>query len=167
MNFRKVATKCCASFKTDDYMTISELDRLLSSQNLDFELIHHEKPIKSRNDALNLFRLEEMAPTLILQTEKGMIALIISGAREKIDFTKIGNALECTSVKMADKHDVVEKLGMNPGEVAMVGHRLPCVIDNRIFNSPYIYGGTGDARVTLKINPHHLLTLNNVILKFD
>ena len=59
-------------------LTIQELDQFLSKQGADFEFLHHEKPIKSRYDALNYFRLEEMAPTLIVRTEKGMFAIIKS-----------------------------------------------------------------------------------------
>ena len=59
-------------------MTVQELEGFLAAKEIDFEILHHEKPIKSRNDALCYFRLEETAPTLILKTENVMIALIIN-----------------------------------------------------------------------------------------
>ena len=69
--------------KTDD------LKELLESKEADYELLYHEKAIKSRNDALELFKLEEMAPNLILKSGEKFYSLIISGTRESIDFEKI------------------------------------------------------------------------------
>lgn len=148
-------------------MTIEELEGFLGANEIDFEILHHEKPIKSRNDALCYFRLEEMAPTLILKTENGMVALIINGTHEKIDFEIIREKLGCSTIGLAGKDEVFLKLGMKAGEVAMVGHGLPCILDRQIFQSKYIYGGAGDAHYTLKINPNDLAKVNEVIFQFD
>jgi prolyl-tRNA editing enzyme YbaK/EbsC (Cys-tRNA(Pro) deacylase) len=148
-------------------MTIDELEGFLSSKEVDFEILHHEKPIKSRNDALCYFRLEETAPTLILKTETGMVALIINGSQEKIDFEIIRKKLGCSKLGLASREEVFQKLGMKTGEVAMVGHGLPCILDKQIFQSKYIYGGAGDAHYTLKINPNDLSKVNEVIFQFD
>ena len=148
-------------------MTILELKQRLQTENVDFEILYHEKPIKSRIDALKYFKLEETAPTLIVKTESGMLALIISGDREKIDMEMIREKLGCNEIKLADKTEILQKLGMKTGEVAMVGHGLPCLIDNRIFQYEYIFGGAGNAHYTLKIKPEHLEKVNQVIFRFD
>lgn len=148
-------------------MTISELDRFLADGDLDFEILYHQKPIKSRFDALNYFRLEETAPTLIVKTESGMFAVIVSGDRVKVDLDMIREILGCKEIKLADKEEVLLTLGMKTGEVAMVGHGLPCLIDNRIFRYRYIFGGAGNAYYTLKIKPEHLEKINEVIFRFD
>lgn len=44
---------------------------------------------------------------------------------------------------------------------------LPCVIDNKLFQYDYIYGGTGRSTSTLKIRPHSLKELNQVIAIFN
>lgn len=148
-------------------MTIPELELFLSENEVDFEILKHEKPIKSRNDALIYFRIEETAPTLILKTEMGMVALIICGGREKIDFETIREMLGCSSIAMADKDEVFKILGMKTGEVAMVGHGLPCILDQRLFQFRYIFGGAGNAHFTLKINPRDLVKVNDVIYQFN
>lgn len=148
-------------------MTITELEQLLTEHTADFEIIHHPKPIKSRMDALQYFKLEEMAPTLIVKTEKGFYAVIVSGAREKVDFDILREQLNCQEISMATKEEVLAQIGMKPGEVAMIGHHLPCVIDENIFQQQYIYGGAGDARYTLKIRPSDLERINRVIQRFN
>ena len=148
-------------------MTITELEQLLTEQTADFEIIHHSKPIKSRMDALQYFKLEEMAPTLIVKTENGFYAVIVSGTREKVDFEILQRLLNCQQISMATKEEVLAQIGMKPGEVAMVGHHLPCVIDENIFQQQYIYGGAGNARYTLKIRPSDLEKVNQVVQRFN
>ena len=148
-------------------MTIKELEQFLSAKKIDFEILKHEKPIKSRFDALNYFKLEEMAPTLILKTEKILIALIISGAREKIDLEIIRQKLAYDQLKLASKDEIIENLGMHPGAIALVGHGLPCIMDELIFQQKYIYGGSGDENCTLKINPRDLQNISNVVCCFE
>lgn len=146
---------------------VEDLKIRLLSQNADFEIIHLDKPIKSKSDALGYFRIEETVPTLIIQTEEAFYALIISGERSKVNFDLIKNFLGCERVGMAEKSLVVEQLGFEPGQVPLIGHELPCIIDNRIFKYSYVYGGTGDLYHTLKINPNDLVKANNVIFRFD
>jgi len=45
---------------------------------------------------------------------------------------------------MADKREMVEQFKFEPGQVPLIGHDLPCIIDNRIFKYSFVYGGTGD-----------------------
>jgi len=142
-------------------------ESLLKENEVDFEVLTHEKPIRSRNDALIYFKLEETAPTLILTDGKAMFALIISGAREKIDFTNIQKKLNCGKIAMVGRKELKEKLGMEPGEVAMVGHGLPCIIDKSLYRFDYVYGGIGDSYKTLKINPCHLGKVNSIVLELE
>lgn len=148
-------------------MIVEDLKARLIQQIADFEIICHDKPIKSKNDALGYFNVEETAPTLIIQTEDVFYALIISGERNRVDFDKIKNILGCRKFEMANKTQIMEKLNVVPGQVPLIGHELPCIIDNRIFKYSYVYGGTGDLYHTLKITPNDLIKANNVILRFD
>lgn len=148
-------------------MKVEDLRKRLLNQNADFEIIQHDIPIKSKKDALGYFKIEETVPTLIIQTEIGFYALIISGERDKIDFDLIKSILGCEKVGMAEKKEIVEKLKLEPGQIPLIGHELPCIIDNWIFKYRFVYGGTGDWYYTLKIKPDDLVKANNVVLKFD
>lgn len=148
-------------------MKIEDLRKRLLGQNADFEIIQHDMPIKSKKDALGYFKIEETAPTLIVQTETEFYALIISGERDKMDFDLIKNLLGCAKISMADKKEIVNKFNVEPGQIPLIGHNLPCIIDNRIFKYRFVYGGTGDCYHTLKIAPGDLVKANNVVLKFD
>lgn len=140
---------------------------LLSLQNADFEIIGHDIPIKSKKDAIGYFKIEETVPTLIIQTEIGFYALIISGERDKVNFELIRNLLGCKKIRMADKEEIIERFKVEPGQVPLIGHNLPCIVDNLIFKHRYVYGGTGDWYHTLKIRPEDLVKANRVVLNFD
>jgi Cys-tRNA(Pro)/Cys-tRNA(Cys) deacylase len=148
-------------------MEIAELKQLLVDQNADFEILTHDKPIHSKQDALGYFKLEETAPTLILETENGYLSLIISGEREKIDFKQLKKLTNCRKFQLANLDEIEEKLNLKAGQIPLVGHRLPCLFDKKLFNYPFVYGGTGDLFHTLKIKPEDLVKANQVIFKFD
>lgn len=147
--------------------SVEKLRKILLSQQIDFEIQNHDIPIRSKQDALGYFKIEETAPTLIIETEIGFYALIISGERIQMDFVAIKNLLGCAKLRLANKKEIVEKFNIEPGQVPLVGHDLPCIVDNWIFKYEFVYGGTGDCYYTLKIKPNDLVNANNVVLRFD
>jgi Cys-tRNA(Pro)/Cys-tRNA(Cys) deacylase len=148
-------------------MELKEIEEKLLKYSIDYEIIYHTVAIKSKQDAIGLFNIEETAPTLILKTELGFYALIISGEREKIDFKSLKGLLGCKKVEMAKKEEIFEKFGVEAGQVPMIGLDLPCIIDKTLLKYNHIYGGTGNWNYTLKISPDDLITANNVILQID
>lgn len=148
-------------------MGIKEMVEILVQQNADFEILKHDKPIKSKKDAIGCFKIEETVPTLIVQTEKGFYAIIVSGERDKIDLERIRKLLNSEKIGFADKNELIKRFYIEPGRVPLIGHGLPCIIDNAISKYEYVYGGTGDFYHTLKIKPNDLVKANNVIATFD
>lgn len=148
-------------------MSIEVLKELLSHQKAEFEILQHDKSIKSKKDALGYFKMEETVPTLIVQTERGYYALIVSGERHKIDFEQIKAQLGCQQFSLADKAEIKEKFNLEAGQVPLIGHKLPCIVDTMILKHSFVYGGTGDWYYTLKIRPQDLISANMVVLMFN
>jgi len=150
-----------------DRMTMEELRIWLNNSDVDFEILPNEKPILTVNDALGFYEICETAPTLIIKSEKGYFALLLSGDRGRIDFKQIKKILQCKKVRMASEDEVLETIGFEAGSVPLVGHRLPCVLDQHLLNVPYVYGGVGNANFTLKINPRDLIKVNDIVAEID
>ena len=148
-------------------MNFEEIKERLLMYSIDFELIFHEVAIKSKHDAQGLFEINETAPTLILKTDVGFFAFVISGEREKINFKDLKRLLGCKKLEMAPKEEIVERFGFEAGQVPMLGHNLPCIFDNLLLKYKYVYGGTGNWNYTLKISPNDIIKANNVILQID
>lgn len=148
-------------------MNVANIRKLLTDNGIEAEIIEHDRQIHSKNDAAGIFKIEETAPTLILDTDKGFIALIISGARERVDFKQLKKTLNCKKLQQANQVEIAEKFNITAGQVPLIGHNLPCILDEKLFKFPFIYGGTGNLYHTLKISPQQLESANNVILKIE
>jgi Cys-tRNA(Pro)/Cys-tRNA(Cys) deacylase len=144
---------------------VNELEGILERSKYRYEIIHHQKPILSREDGIKYFGIEagQTAPTFILKTDKGYFVFIVSGNRDKLDLKKIAILLDCSKVKLASPKEVPKVTGFEVGSIPMIGLDLPCVLDKQLFKYDFVYGGTGKATCTLKIEPHALQELNHVV----
>lgn len=147
--------------------TITELSDCLKRNSADFEIIKQESPIISTQDAKKYFDTDLAAPALIVQTEKGLVLLIVSAKRGRLDFSQIGVDLGFSKMKLADKKKVQKSTGYAVGAIPLVGVELPCIFDDRLLENDFIYGGSGDELYTLKISPKDVKRLNNIIYSFD
>ncbi len=146
---------------------ISELRDYLKSKGADFEIVEQDAPIISTQDAERYFDTDLAAPALIVQTEKGLMLLIVSAKRGRLDFKKIGADLGLSKLKLADKKKAEKAAGYAVGAIPLVGVELPCIFDNRLLENDFIYGGSGNELFTLKISPGDVKRLNHVVFSLD
>lgn len=148
---------------------MQDLQVLFQENNVPFELINHDTPIRTAREGATYFgiKIGQTAPTLILKTDKGFFALILSGDRDHIDFDEVAIILGCNKVKLAGAREVEKVTGCKIGSIPMVGLNLPCVIDKRLFQYSNIYGGSGTPKCTLKVNPSALVKLNKIVATLD
>lgn len=143
--------------------SIVELKSYLDMHESDYEIMAHDTPILSTQDASKYFDIEKAAPTLIMDTEQGLVAFIVSSKRGKLNYNAMKQELGFIKLKLADNEKVEKITGYKVGALPLIGHNLPCVFDDYLFDHDYVYGGSGDALKTLKIRPDDVLRLNNVI----
>ncbi|MDF2681280.1 MAG: YbaK/prolyl-tRNA synthetase associated region [Brevibacillus sp.] len=148
---------------------MTSLQSLLKSKNVPFEILEHQQNIRSAQDGADYFGIElgQTAPTLVLETENGYVAAILTGDRGRLDFQSVAAILSCQEVKLASPKKVEVITGFQIGTVPLVGHSLPCLFDRRLFRYSAIYGGTGEAGSTLKISPGVVEDLNQVMAYLD
>lgn len=148
-------------------LNLQELETLLNNQHCNFEILAHPSPILSTQDAAKYFDIEKSVPTLILLSEHGLLAFIASSQRGRVDLSALKQQLGYLTLKMADKKAVQNHTGYQPGSIPLIDHGLPCLIDRRLVDYDYIYGGSGDAFHTLKIAPTDLIRMNHVLSVVD
>ena len=148
---------------------MEDLEVLFQEKNIPFELINHDTPIHTAEEGARYFGINigQTAPTLIIKADKAFFALIVSGDRNHIDFDEVAGILGCNKVKLAGAREVEKVTGCTVGSIPMVGHNLPCVIDKRLFQYSNIYGGSGIATCTLKVNPRSLEKLNKIVATLE
>ena len=144
-------------------LSVQELKKALEQEHCDFEVIGHSEPIIKTQDAAKYFDTTKAAPTFVINTENGLVALIVSARRGKLDFKEFGCLAGYAVLKMADRGQAEAATGYPVGTIPLIGHNLPCLFDNTLLDFDYIYGGTGDELHTLKISPFDVVRLNKVI----
>ena len=148
-------------------LSIQELDNYLKSNGADYEILEHDKPILTTQDAKQYFDTDRAAPVLVVQTERGLILLIVSARRGRLDFKELAAKLGFAKMKLADRKKA-EKAAGYPAEVMpLIGISLPCIFDTSLLELDYIYGGSGDELHTLKIAPKDVERLNQVEFRID
>ncbi len=144
---------------------MDELLSILKNQQIDYEIIEHSTQINTAQEGADYFGINigQTAPTLLLKTEKGYNALIISGDYGRVDFELLKEILQIQEIKLAKPKEVEQVTGSRIGSVSLINPSLPTIIDRELYRFPYIYGGTGIPQTTLKIQPKDIEKLNNVI----
>lgn len=144
------------------------MDRLLTVLNkkdIEYEIINHSIQINTAEEGADYFGIDigQTAPTLILKTEKGYYALIISGDYGRVNFEMLKEILKVQQVKLAKPNEVEQVTGCKIGSISLINHELPTIMDRQLNRFTYVYGGTGVPHSTLKIRPDDIAKLNNVI----
>lgn len=144
---------------------MDNIKKILADCSFAYELIRHPQPIRTVSDGMKHFKIEagQTAPTLILNADERYYALIFAGSHKRLDFSTIVPVLNCNRVTLATPAEAERITGFSLGSIPMVGHSIPCILDNRLFNYPFVFGGTGNPLVTLKISPLALPQLNNIV----
>jgi prolyl-tRNA editing enzyme YbaK/EbsC (Cys-tRNA(Pro) deacylase) len=144
---------------------MDKLVAILNKYDIDYEIIKHNKQINTAQEGAEYFGINigQTAPTLILKTEKGYYALIISGDYGKVNFDLLREMLKVQQVKLAKPIEVEQLTGCKIGSIPLVNHGLPTIIDRQLNRFTYVYGGTGIPQTTLKIHPNDIAKLNDVV----
>lgn len=143
------------------------IEEILSIGNIQYEIIQQDKPILSALDAEGYYAIEKSAPTFVLQSEDGLIGCIVSFQNGKLDFVKLKQCFGFTKLKMADRKKIKNQTGYDVGAIPLVGLQLPCIFDKKLLKHDFVYGGTGNELLTLKIAPADLLKVNKIIGMFN
>lgn len=148
-------------------MDIKEIETYLKAKNIQYEIIRQDKPILSALDAEGYYPVEKSAPTFVLQTENGLIGCITSIQNGRLDFEKMKLQFGYNKLKMADRKKIQSQTGYSVGSIPLVGLGLPCLFDKKLLEHDFVYGGTGNELLTLKIAPTELLKANEIIGMFE
>jgi prolyl-tRNA editing enzyme YbaK/EbsC (Cys-tRNA(Pro) deacylase) len=141
------------------------LRQILDTAGARYEIFSHVETVLSAEDGVQqgVGRLDEMAPTLILETEKGLIAAILRGGT-RLSYKKIKHELGLRNVALARPERVYEATGAEVGTVCLVNPGFVTIIDTRL--PDVVYGGCGIPRHTLRIHRADLIRVTQALV-FD
>ncbi|WP_438431195.1 aminoacyl-tRNA deacylase [Gorillibacterium sp. sgz500922] len=143
---------------------MKNIAEILDAHQVEYEIIRHEIPIETARQGAEYLGIEigRTAPTLIVKTDKGYYALLLSGDRGRVQLEQLKPLLQAEQVKLAKPREVEQAVGCSIGCVPLLNPGLPTVFDRGLLRFPHIYGGTGRPGETLKIRPQDAERLNTV-----
>jgi prolyl-tRNA editing enzyme YbaK/EbsC (Cys-tRNA(Pro) deacylase) len=132
----------------------------LEAAGVEYELIVHETTYHSAEDGAAAFGIDiaQMAPTLVLRTERGPMVATASGAT-RLSLRKLKQAMGLKNVSLAAPDEVHALTGAVPGVVPLVNPGLATLVDRRLLEQPWAYGGCGVPARTLKLRPVDLVAV--------
>ena len=138
---------------------------ILENSNYAYEFIYHNQPILTPQEGADYFGIDtgQTAPILIIKTDLGFFALIVSGKSRHVQIERISFLLGCKQAKLASREEIKRKTGFDAANLPMIGIPLSYILDKQLFCYPYVYGGSGQSNRTLKITPLALKQLNTVV----
>jgi prolyl-tRNA editing enzyme YbaK/EbsC (Cys-tRNA(Pro) deacylase) len=146
----------------NDVIKLETLHNLLKNENADYSMLTDDVSFKTASSGAEQYgiALHETAPTLILKTNDGYIAAIISG-NTRVSFKKLKQALNLKDISMADPQTIFDITGARIGEVSLINPGLATVIDAHVLQNKNCYGGCGVSKTTLRLNTQDLVRVTN------
>jgi Cys-tRNA(Pro)/Cys-tRNA(Cys) deacylase len=86
-----------------------------------------------------------------------MVATVSGTTR--LSLRKLKKALRLRNVSLAAPEEVRALTGADPGTVPLVNPGLATLVDQRLLEQPWAYGGCGVPARTLKLRPSDLVTV--------
>jgi len=141
---------------------LASLRRFLERAGVPYRILAHETTVVSALMGVErgFGSLDEMAPTLILRSEQGLLAAIVSG-RSRISYRKIKKELGLKDVSFASPESVRQATGTEVGTVSLVNEGLPTIVDSQVARVEAVYGGCGVPRHTLHIHTQDLIAVTS------
>ena len=148
-------------------MSTSKLKSVLDTAGCCYEIIKQDKPILSAMDAEGIYPVEKSAPTFVLHSEQGLLGCIVSMQNGRLDFERLKAQFGFEKQKMADRKRIEKETGYSVGSVPLVALGLPIIFDKKLLCHDFVYGGTGNELLTLKIKPEDLIRVNEILGFFE
>ena len=140
---------------------IDELYHFLQERQAEFCIHNHSSNIHTAEEGAKsgFGDLGSMAPTLVLKTEKGFLAAIISGETRLI-YKKIKKELGLKDVSLASAELAKEITGAEVGTICLLNPDLETIIDSHLLEIERVFGGCGLPGYTLEINTADLVRVS-------
>ena len=139
---------------------IDQLRQVLNEAGASYTIHIHDETVASvqKGVDMELGELRAMAPTLILSTQAGYVAAIISG-ETRLSYKKIKKELRLRDVSLATPEQVQQVTGAHTGNVALINPGIRTIVDTRLTEQSSIYGGCGIPCYSLQISIKDLIAV--------
>jgi prolyl-tRNA editing enzyme YbaK/EbsC (Cys-tRNA(Pro) deacylase) len=139
---------------------LEQLRHILDEAGAEYAILVHAQAVNSAEDGLaqGFGSLAEMAPTFLLQTDRGWLVATISG-ETRLAYKKLRRQLGLKDVTLAAPETVLQVTGAAVGTMSLVNPGLLAVVDAHLATMDTVYGGCGVPQHTLRIRVRDLIAV--------
>ncbi len=108
----------------------------------------------------------DIIKTIMFINESGEPILAIVSGDRRVDVEKLAKVVEAAKLRIALPDEVKEHSGYVAGGLPPIGHKkaMKTVVDERVFESEFVYGGGGTTRHLMKIKPSEIRRVQRAIV---
>ena len=149
-------------------MGVEELKAYLANSGISAEILELEDEVKTVNQAAKALGVskEQIIKTIMFIDALGEPVLAIVRGDQKVDSKKLANVVGTLGVRMASAKEVKKHSGYAIGGLPPIGHKqkIKTVIDKKVLEKEFVYGGGGTEKHLLKISPKDVQKLTDAIV---
>ncbi len=147
---------------------VEELKAYLTSSGINAEILELKDEVKTVNQAAKVLGVskEQIIKTIMFIDALGEPVLAIVRGDQKVDNKKLANVVGTIGVRMASAKEVKKHSGYAIGGLPPIGHKqkIKTVIDEKVLEKEFVYGGGGTEKHLLKISPKDIQKLTDAIV---
>jgi len=141
-------------------LTEKYLEKFLRERNIEFELLKFEESVVTSEKAASQTNGVIIKSILLICDNNPLLCILLG--KDKIDFEKIKEELNCKEVRLAKAKEVKEITGYDIGAVPPIAHKqkIRTIVDRKVSelkDDEAIYCGGGSHYHLLKIRKENLL----------
>jgi prolyl-tRNA editing enzyme YbaK/EbsC (Cys-tRNA(Pro) deacylase) len=146
---------------SDEQDRLNKIMHVLNAAQANYSILTNTYNIRSADEGVmkGVGQLEQMAPTFLIQSERGWICAIISG-KSRLSYKKIKKQLGLKNISLAKPDDVELVTGAKVGTVSLINPGLSTIVDSHLMTLETVYGGCGVPRHTLQISVADLVAIS-------
>ena len=131
-----------------------------SVKNYDTEFIEFREEVRTVKQAKELLGVssKEIIKSLVVIDDEPILCIVLGN--KSIDFKKLSKL--CGNVRLATEEEVLNITGYKVGGVPPIVD-IKVLIDKRVMDKEYVYGGGGNEHTLLKIKPQDIVKINKNI----
>jgi len=141
-----------------------DLKDFIEKNRIDAEILEFKQPVMTVEQAVRMAgcRRDEIIKSIVLIDSQDNPIIAIVDGKSRVSLRKVKEILG-KNIRIAKAREVERKTGYKIGGVPPIGHRFKTIIDRKIIDKKYVYGGGGDSRHLIKISPKQIVRLGAII----
>lgn len=149
-------------------MEAEKLRAYLASSKVEAEILKLKNEVKTVNQAAKVLGVpkDQIIKTIMFIDALGEPVLAIVRGDQKVNSKSLAKAIGTIGVRMASAKEVKKHSGYAIGGLPPVGHekKIKTVIDEKVMEKEFVYGGGGTERHLVKISPKDIQKLTDAII---